>query len=256
MLRAALLFLLAFVCCTAAVAQEEDEAMEVQRCIWRCMHEYGVESPQYGACVSQQCDDQPAPKSKKRAPAQSNAAALPPAAPGTWGFGKHPRFGLSAYVEVGHNVFGISCDTDPNVGWSVAIKMTPGLVPLALQTMQATTVYDGPFQVGGTRTFEYNSGGYLQERTDFCLSNMETLKASRALIFLDAPLKSLSHVDGVYKMEVTQEGRTIEIVTAEDLQPLTGTVEVPLKGAAVALDRLIQSCPKLIPQVAEGCEID
>jgi hypothetical protein len=256
MLRPALILALVLAAGSSAFAQEDDEAMEVQRCIWRCMHHYGVESPQYGACVSQQCDNQPAPQRKKQAPAQSSAAPLPPEAPGTWGYGKHPRFGLSAYVDIGHNAFGLSCDTDPNVGWSVAIKMTPGLVPLALQTMKATAVFDGPFSLAGTQVFEYNSGGYLQQRSDFCTSNIDRLKASQALIFLDAPLKSLTYLDGVTTMEVTQDGRTVAIAKTDDMKPLTGSVEVPLKGAGTALDRLIQSCPKLIPQVAEGCEID
>lgn len=258
MLRAALILAFALAGWSPALAQEESEAMEVQRCVWRCLAEYGAEDARYGSCVSELCDDQPSPKRKKRAPqsTQSSAAALPPAAPGTWGFGKHPRFGLSAYVDIGHEAFGLSCDTDPDVGWSVSIRMTPGLVPLALQTMQATTVYDGPFRLGGTRIFEYNSGGFLQQRSDFCMSNIDTLKVSRSLIFLDAPLKSLSHQEGVSTMEVTQEGRTVAIVNADDLQPLTGSVEVPLQGAAAAIDRLIQSCPKLIQQVAEGCEID
>jgi hypothetical protein len=256
MLRPALILALVSAAGSPAFAQVDDEAMEVQRCIWRCMHAFGVESPQYGACVSQQCDNQPAPERRKRAPAQSSTAALSPDAPGTWGYGKHPRFGLSAYVDIGHNAFGLSCDTDPNVGWSVAIKMTPGLVPLALQTMKATAVFDGPFSLAGTQIFEYNSGGYLQQRSDFCLSNIDRLKASQTLIFLDAPLKSISQQGGGTMMEVTQDGRTVAITKADDMKPLTGSVEVPLTGAAAALDRLIQSCPKLTQQVAEGCEID
>ncbi|EEW25954.1 hypothetical protein [Rhodobacter ferrooxidans] len=39
----------------ASVGAQEDP-MEAQRCVWRCLAEYGESNPQYGACVEQLCN--------------------------------------------------------------------------------------------------------------------------------------------------------------------------------------------------------
>ena len=57
-----ILGLLAVMGCGAAQAQSIpfDDPMEMQRCIWRCLHEYGpADRPEYNACVLERCDDAP-----------------------------------------------------------------------------------------------------------------------------------------------------------------------------------------------------
>ncbi|WP_442578982.1 hypothetical protein ACSBOB_26195 [Mesorhizobium sp. ASY16-5R] len=156
-------------------------------------------------------------------------------------------------MTVGHNAYGLSCNTDPNVGYSVTVKMTPGLVVSALEKMETTSVFTGPFAIKGGERFEYNSGGFLQQQTDYCMANVESLKYSQSLVFMDADAMSLTYRDNVNFMEIEQNGRSIVISTAEDMQKVTDTVEVPLQGASQALDLLIQSCPKMMRQMEEGC---
>jgi len=40
----------------------ESDAMEVQRCIWRCQAEYGASSKRYPQCVEANCNGQPVRK--------------------------------------------------------------------------------------------------------------------------------------------------------------------------------------------------
>jgi hypothetical protein len=65
----------------ALAAAQDDEAMEVQRCIWRCMAEFGVDSAEYPQCVAEKCNDPVA------APAPQ--AVVPPVVPAgpPWGSG-------------------------------------------------------------------------------------------------------------------------------------------------------------------------
>lgn len=49
---------------TSAFAQD-DEAMEVQRCIWRCQAEGGSSWKRYQQCVSVKCNGEPSAKQSK-----------------------------------------------------------------------------------------------------------------------------------------------------------------------------------------------
>lgn len=50
---------LAAMLATPVAAQDQDfdpdDPMSVQRCVWRCGAEFGIDSSEYGACVEQQC---------------------------------------------------------------------------------------------------------------------------------------------------------------------------------------------------------
>ena len=51
---------LAAMLATPVAAQDQDfdpnDPMSVQRCVWRCLGEFDIDSPEYGACVERQCN--------------------------------------------------------------------------------------------------------------------------------------------------------------------------------------------------------
>jgi hypothetical protein len=57
-----------FVFYTAPASAIEDEAMEAQRCVWRCLaNSSGADDPAYGDCVDKHCSE-PKKKPKKKQP--------------------------------------------------------------------------------------------------------------------------------------------------------------------------------------------
>jgi hypothetical protein len=53
---------------TAPASAKEDEAMEVQRCVWSCLaNSAGADDPAYGNCVDKHCNE-PKKKPKKKRP--------------------------------------------------------------------------------------------------------------------------------------------------------------------------------------------
>lgn len=113
----------------------QDDAMEAQRCIWRCLaNSKGADDPAYKACVKSHCNGEPAGSDR-------NASA-------PWTYGLHPKLGIAAYVEIGDEAFGLACNTLPANSASTAVaslRMTPGLASTATQQLAAVTVFIQPF---------------------------------------------------------------------------------------------------------------
>lgn len=105
----------------APPAHGQDDAMEFQRCIWRCLaNSNGADDPAYQQCVTDVCDG--------GAPAYS----APPE--GRWGYGHHPVLGLSAHINVDGHALGFACIA---VYW--AMKCHRGaIISLSAATIFAT----------------------------------------------------------------------------------------------------------------------
>ncbi len=223
----------------------EPAYMETQRCIWRCLAEFGpADNPAYPACVTRNCND--APKKTTRS--------------GRWIYGRHAVLGLSAYVTVGDEAFGLACafaEDDPKRGIGGAVRMTPGLVLTATEELGAVSVWLGPFEVGGGQTFQLRPEGYVEHVGEACTLDIAGLQTHKALIFLQEKMLSLGSVDQEKpKMTVEREGKPVVIQAQDDLYNLAEATRIPLAGAADAIRKLAKACPVLRRQMSEECGDD
>ena len=223
-------------------ANAEPAYMEVQRCIWRCLHDSkGASDPAYQHCVSRKCNDDGG--SAKRRDAR-------------WTYGEHPVLGMSAHVTVGEEAFGIACtlsDYHPGNSAGASVRMTSGLVPAATQKQGAVSVYLGPFAVGGGRTFKADKRGFVEYSGNACEVGLPRLRRSKALLFLQE--KMLPSQSGDERPALVLEGPEgpVTISQVSDLNQLAEAVRVPLAGAPAALDKLAKACPALRRQMREEC---
>lgn len=240
-LVALLLALAAFAAPAAAV---DDDVMEVQRCIWRCLADSkGSSDPEYTACVAARCNDEP-----------SSAEADRPGADGVWTYGTHPKLGLSAHVRMGEDAYGISCETPPGTGYAGALRMTTGLVLDATGPLITTSLYTGPFSISGNQSFEARPGGFVEALGDVCTVDVERLRKSKQLWLLREKMISLEAAAGDQTlMTLERDGKRIPILTEADLPHIVDPIVVPLAGSTAAINRLLRACPNLRRQVAEGC---
>jgi hypothetical protein len=236
-------FLLAALSLAAPAAAQEDP-MELQRCIWRCLaNSQGADDPAYGQCVANICDG-----------GGESAAPNEPVQTGAWTYGEHPVLGLSAHVVVDGGAFGVACfPPTPMVGYSTVVLSTDGLIPNIGEFSGGAHVFDGPFSLGGTKRLEPTQKGFAEMRTDACSADIDRLRSSRELKFLDVDSLGLRADGNETVMTVGQNGRDFDIRTAGDVAALSGTVVIPLRGSSKALSRLISNCPAIANQLAEGC---
>jgi hypothetical protein len=226
-------------------ANAEPAYMEVQRCIWRCLHDSkGASDPAYQQCVSRNCDGDDA-GSKKRRDAR-------------WTYGEHPVLGMSAHVTVGEEAFGIACkvsDYHPGNSAGASIRMTPGLVPAATEKQGAVSVYLQPFAVGAGRTFKADRRGFVEYSGNACEAGLPRLRRSKALLFLQERMLPSQTVAGDTPQALVVDGPAgpVAITQVSDLNQLGEAVRVPLAGAPAALDKLAKACPALRRQMKEDC---
>lgn len=237
----------AFVCLATPVVAEDDP-MEVQRCIWRCLADSkGADDPAYVRCTERRCSGKPE-KSRKKPTRRS-------AKPGEWVYAEHPRLGLTAHVEVGGEAFGFACpDPRPEPhGYAVATRITPGLSPG--EKGSNTVVWREPFAVGGQLVLS-EAAGFWEHEADYCSSDVPQAKTHGNMLLLREKFVSLDFSDGQNRMTVEGTRGQSVLVAADDIAKLDGPVEIPLAGSAAAIASLAKACPPLRRQMAEGCEID
>ena len=225
----------------------EDDAMEAQRCIWRCLaNSKGADDPAYNACIKSDCDGEPA---SSKAGSDRDASA-------PWTYGLHPKLGMAAYVDIGDEAFGLACNALPpnSASTSVAsLRMTPGLASTATQQLAAVTVFIQPFEVGGAGTFQPNVLGFVEIIGDACATDVKQLQTSKTLLFLREKFVSLNLANNANVLTVEKEGHPVSITSRDDLNSLAKATAVPLSGSTAAIDRLLKACPAIRRQMAEGC---
>lgn len=236
-------------------AMAEDDPMEVQRCIWRCLADSkGADDPAYGRCVERRCSGKPARKQRQKSEHRPEATQ-----PGRWTYGEHPRLGLSAYVEVGSEAFGLACPAprangEPH-GSAVATRFTRGLSPSRSAPDQLVFLWEAPFAIGGHSVFQ-KDGDIYQLESDYCGSDVAKIRASGTLLLLKEPMQSLSYENGVTRLTLDGASGPVVVETADDLARLDAPLEVPLAGASRAIAQLAKTCASLKRQMAEGCDVD
>lgn len=225
-------------------ANAEPAYMEVQRCIWRCLHDSkGANDPAYPECVSRMCNDHGG-KAKRRA--------------ARWTYGEHPVLGMSAHVTVSEEAFGVACkvsDYHPGNSAGASIRMTPGLVAGATEKQGAVSVFLQPFAVGGGRTFKTDKRGFVEYSGSACEAGLPRLRRSKALLFLQERMLPSQEAGGSGPPTLVVGGPAgpVAITQVSDLNQLGEAVRVPLDGAPAALDKLARDCPALRRQMREDC---
>lgn len=228
---------------SAAVA--EDDPMEFQRCIWRCLaNSGGASDPAYNACVQNICEGGSSEPVAPAAPSQS----------GRWTYGRHPVLGLSAHVDLGDSALGIACIAGDG-GYTVAHRMTPGLVldPTLANGNGTITAFRDPFVIGGSNTYSWNPEGFFETKGDYCTSSINPYMKSRRLVFIKGEGLQIDFIDPGYRMTVTQNGEAIVVTKEADLDKLKDTISVPLAGSTAAIRQMIRACPALQREISDGC---
>jgi hypothetical protein len=228
-----------------ASALAEPDYMEAQRCIWRCLaNSKGVEDPAYNRCIARDCDGNGSSSNKRRG--------------AKWTYGEHPVLGMSAWVAVGEEAFGVACkvsDYHPGNSAGATIRMTPGLVPAATEKQGAVSVYLQPFAVGAGRTFKADRRGFVEYSGNACEAGLPRLRRSKALLFLQERMLPSQTVAGDTPQALVVDGPAgpVAITQVSDLNQLGEAVRVPLAGAPAALDKLARDCPALRRQMRQDC---
>ncbi|MFC3695091.1 hypothetical protein ACFOWB_22960 [Chenggangzhangella methanolivorans] len=236
-------------------AAAEDYPMEAQRCIWRCLADSkGADDPAYMRCAERRCSGKPERKQRAKPERRSEAPE-----PGRWTYGEHRRLGLSAYVEVGSEAFGLACPAprangEPH-GYAVATRFTRGLSPSRAGPGWFVSIWNAPFAVGGGGPYPA-AGDLFEIESDYCGSDIARIRSSGTLLLLKEPMRSLSSDDGVTRLALDGAGGPLVVETAGDLARLDSPTEVPLAGASRAIAQLAKNCAPLRRQMAEGCDVD
>lgn len=256
------------------VAQVDEDAMEVQRCIWRCQANYPVWS-EYEACVAQQCsgsEQQAAPEPPPEPPpalsppsplapqqslrpgskAPSASAGLPKVPAGAWRYGDHPVFGPSAYVEVGDGTVSLACaysGTDPTVGDILRLRLTGNI----LAPGQVTVMFQGR---PDAFTIEDETGsGQTEKRGNTCETAVSAFRGADALVLVPGRIDGIQSVGGGTEITIDNGGRRSVIRSAKEGARLPGSRLIPLKGSSAAIGKLIAACPAARLDIENNCGI-
>lgn len=234
-----------------AIAQGiPEDAMEAQRCIWRCGHETGRKNPAYDQCILRECND--APNGRKPAPVSSTKPSAQPGAPG-WIFGDHPVLGRSAHIETSDGAIGLACayfGDSVAMTHVLALRVTPGLA----HDNQLAVVFDPTFRSGGVTL--QSKGAYLEHPDDTCSVFLDDFKRSRSLLIVDGTYGGFDYTNGNNAITVVQDGRKTELHSVDEVRQKLRFRTFPLDGSGAAINRLIASCKAAQRDIKYNCGRD
>jgi hypothetical protein len=248
--------LLAAIVPSLALAQVPEDAMEVQRCIWRCQAEHGAGNTGYNACIAQYCDEggsdpqasppvSPPVQSPFSGPAhpQTTLAAGPGVLAGVWTFGTHPDLGPAAYITTAAGTVGVGCGIG---GAAVGLRFSNSFM-----AQGPVTLMTDPLLFASS--YPRLQGDWSGADSDVCTGAVDELATGAALYLLPAKIDALSADAGGMRVILSAAGRTADVGTAADALAAFGGYVVPLTGAHQALGALLQSCPKAQQDMEYGC---
>lgn len=238
-------------CTSGAMAQLgiPEDVMEVQRCIWRCMHEYGTKQPAYPRCVARNCNDEPASKKKDSTSSKPSTQSDAP----RWAFGDHPVLGRSAHIETPDGTIGLACAYFGNslaVDAVIALRVTPSLA----RNNKLTVMFDPTF--GAADISFQNKGAYLEHLNNTCLTFLDEFKRSKSLLILEGKDIGARIENGKTTISVVQNGTNIEVRSAEEARQKLRFRTLSLDGSVAAIDRLIASCKAAQMDIKNKCGVD
>ncbi len=249
-------FLLATFVPGLALAQVPEDAMEMQRCIWRCQAEHGAGNAGYNACIAQVCDDgggqaqtsdpvSPPVQSPFSGPAhpQTVLAAGPGVLTGVWAFGAHPDLGPAAYITTSAGTVGLGCGIG---GATVGLRFSNSFVAQGPVTLMTDPLLF-------SSSYPRLQGDWSGADSDVCTGAVDELATGAALYILPAQIDALSADAGGMRVILSAGGRKADVGSAAEAMAAFGGYVVPLTGAHQALGALLQSCPKAMQDMQAGC---
>lgn len=234
-------------------AQVDDAAMEVQRCVWRCLSEFGHSSA-YEACVAAHCND-PAPAPEPSFPASTAMQVLPPAVPqpppapgpgvlsGVWTYGPHPELGPSAHIDTAAGSIGLGCGTGPA---PLGLRIASGLTGKGRFTVMFSPDRD-------VVTRPAMRGDWAGQDGGACDVHVDALATAQALYILPADATAFRSDGPDLVITMNNGQRSIDIRSTAEAFAAFGGYVVPLTGAHQAIGGLLAACPAARQSVAEGC---
>ncbi|MDZ4790841.1 MAG: hypothetical protein SGJ17_06450 [Hyphomicrobiales bacterium] len=229
---------LVLLACTSIPAAVEEDYMEVQRCVWRCLAgSKGADDPAYNACVERLCSGNPS-KSEE------------------WTFSEHPALGLSAHVNIGSEAFGIACmgtDANSDSNYVASLRMTRGLAPATTKRPGMVMVFVQPFYIAGQGIFTENPLGFVETLGGYCSAQIKELRSSKKLLFLREKIIRMNYSNAGSTLIVQKDGPPVSIQSVRDLNNLAEAIAVPLKGARKAIDQLLKTCPSVRRLMNQDC---
>ena len=233
MKRAAVLILALAFAATAAAAQEDP--MEVQRCIWRCLADAagGADDPAYHACVQRQCNEggpSPAPK--------AGAARK-----GEWVFGDHRQLGRSAYGQTAQGAIGLACG--PTAGFTLDLRIDNRLFHGPAMTLM--------FDNRGATSVKAAPGAVTRRKGDVCDLDLGAFKSASTLYLVDGEIASVASDGSGTVVTLRRQGKSVAARSAAQAYRALGGVAVPLAGSSAAIDRLLAACPAARADFVAGC---
>lgn len=235
--------LLGLLSATPSFAQVPEDAMELQRCIWRCQAEYGADDPAYGQCVEAQCSD--ALVLSSALPPAGQQGPLPPGPgvlTGTWVFGTHPVLGLTAYIETGAGTLGIGCGANMPLGLRFSNSFS---------TFANPTLMIDPAKFAAT--FPRSQGDWSGRDGFACDVPVDGLATGAAIYIVPAQITSIQIVGQDAQITLIDGTRQVAVVTGAQALAAFGGYVVPLTGAHGAIDSFLASCPAARQEVQNGC---
>ncbi len=253
-------FLLSAMVPTLALSQVPEDAMEMQRCIWRCQAEHGAGNAAYNDCIAQFCDEggtgpqasappevpvAPPVQSPFSGPARPQTAltAGPGVLTGVWTFGAHPALGPAAYITTAAGTVGLGCGSGAA---TVGLRFSNSFAAAG-----PVTLITDPLLFAAS--YPRLQGDWSGADSDVCTGAVDELATGALLYVLPAQIDALSADVGGLRVTLSAAGRTADVGTAGDALAAFGGYVVPLTGAHQALGALLQSCPKALQDMQAGC---
>lgn len=209
----------------ATAAAGQDDPLDLQRCIWRCLADAsGPEDPAYGACVKAQCEAAPAP----HAP---------------WVYGNHPLLGRGAFGQTAQGVVGLACGAS---GPPLDLRLTNSF----FRGPAVTIMFDDAptaFSLGPA------PGGASQRSGTACDLDLEAFKRAATLYLIDGAIAAAIADPQGTVLTLQGAGRTVAVRSAAEAYAALGGAAVSLAGSAAAIDRLIAACPAARADAAYEC---
>lgn len=234
----------------ASMAAAQDDPMEVQRCIWRCLADArGADDPAYSSCVASKCDSAtPARPAAKQKPAPKSQSAQPTPRASTapknpWVYGDQPQLGRGAFGYTTQGVAGLACGT---TGWPLDFRVTNGF----FHGPSLTVMFDASpiaFSMAAA------PGPASQTSGDACTVGLDAFRKASTLYLVNGAIASVT-TNGFETVTTLQSnGQTIAVRSADEAFRLLGGAEVALTGSAAAIEQLLAACPAARTSDLEGC---
>ena len=213
-----------------ALAQEDP--MEAQRCIWRCLsNSKGASDPAYKQCVAKFCDVGGA----------SDESVVSPPIEAHWNYGRHPTLGLSAHIATKQGALGLACGDENQ---PVALRIENSLIA----GESAVIMFDN---AEDAFSFTKQTGEMSEQRDSTCGVALSTFRSDRSVVLIDGNMAGASS-EGT---GIAAGDRTIVVRTGREALDAMPGKRISLKGSSAAIKQLIASCPVARRDIESNCGI-